>query len=882
MIGMPKTFGINLWRGISILIGIGIVIFGISYGELIGAVLAIAGGLWCGIFISTIQQNIAASNFNAEELARYKALEAEHRVTIALAQLTQIINVTLEPTQVFSFSLEHLAQVIPYDSATIFLAEDNNLEIAAHQGKASLDNLIGKTFEISESDIEYQVMNYQKALVLPNAQNTADWYNEGNTTMQTAHAWIGAPLVARGQSIGLLTLSKTEPGFYKNSDKEVVSSFAAQIATAVQNARLFDSLRHQALEMAVMADNMNEEKSKLDTIIRHIADGLVVTDAGGTIQMVNPAFEEIFSQPTARFGDGGPLGQIEELQRLISSALSDDERNSIVDFTLSNGRILKASSAAIQEDTRKLGVVTVLRDITREKEVDRMKSEFISTVSHELRTPLTSVLGFAQHISKIFDRNIIPKIEEDDKKGQRAIRHINEELDIIMAEGERLTRLINDVLDIAKMEAGKLEWQMSNISIEDVIRSAVASTSSLGRAKNLPIVVNIEENISPVWADYDRLIQVVTNLLSNAFKFTDEGQITVSAETINVSGDFSFDSDQAPSLKSGNWLLVSVQDTGIGIADEHIPYIFEKFKQVGNVLTDRPAGTGLGVPICKEIVDQHDGHIWIESELEVGTTFLFVLPLSSNSEPQPILQPEPQIEVNNQPVDIFDDREPGQRILVVDDEANIRSLLCNELNEAGYQVIEATDGLEALDRARQEKPDLIILDVMMPGLNGFDVTSVLKGDQSTVDIPILILSIVEDKEKGFRLGAEAYLTKPLDTEKLLNSIARLLHNHNDTEDGQRKVLVIDKSASVVEIIGNMLIENGYGIVDVSDEDHGLDKARQEKHDLIILNTPQPEDYDVLQQLKHELETTNTPIVVLTNTITPEEMTELVSRRIEDT
>jgi CheY-like chemotaxis protein len=273
--------------------------------------------------------------------------------------------------------------------------------------------------------------------------------------------------------------------------------------------------------------------------------------------------------------------------------------------------------------------------------------------------------------------------------------------------------------------------------------------------------------------------------LSNAIKFTERGQIWVEAKTSPVV--------TGRPLADGSWLTVSIRDTGGGIAPEHLPYVFEKFRQVGDVLTDRPAGTGLGLPICQEIVAQHGGHIWVESEVGQGSNFSFALPLNRGATPTPGLPAE----IRGQVFDTLREDETGQLILVVDDEDNIRNLLCHELSEAGYQVIEAADGLEALKRARQEKPDLILLDVMMPGLSGFDVTSVLKGDQSTVNIPILILSIVEDKERGFRRGAEEYLTKPLDVNKLLETIARLL-DPSEPKGKRKKVLVIIEDSAVIE------------------------------------------------------------------------------------
>lgn len=862
--------------GLALLIGGAAAIFQAD-AALIGLLIAVAGSWLVGFQVAKF----------FEKLAPPKALleleEQEPQVTTTLARLTRLVNSTLEINQVLNLSLEQLARVLAYDAAYILLHEETQLRIAAYRGPADSEARVGYSFPLNKNQILRQVLSEQQPRLIEDTRTFGRWPYDRAEAAPVPRSWLGAPLLVRDESIGLLIIEKNEPNFYDNKDELLAMTFADQIATAVQNAQLFDSLRHKALEVAVMADNLAEEKSKLDVIIRHIADGLVVTDAEGTIQLVNPAFEQMLSRPTTTLADRS-LTHIEEIQRLIAEVLANQEQVVMVDIPLSDGRILKASSALIQEEKRMLGVVTVLRDVTREREVDRMKSEFISTVSHELRTPLTSVLGFARHINKIFKKDVATKVPENDRKGQRAVKYINEELEIIINEGERLTRLINDVLDIAKMEAGKLEWHMAEVSIEEIIQQAVTATSALARAKNLPIQLELKEHLPTVWADADRLIQVVTNLLSNAIKFTDRGQVIVRAQRLHISdngtitplGFNSLRSQYTALLQPGHWLAVSVEDTGIGISDENLPYVFEKFKQVGDVLTNRPEGTGLGIPICKEIVEQHGGRIWADSQLNAGSTFTFALPLEPEAMPKP-LAPEM---MRRRVADTLGNGKRGQLILVVDDEVNIRSLLRQELSEAGYQVIEAIDGLEALTKARQEKPDLIILDVMMPGLNGFDVTSILKSDQATLHIPILILSIVEDRERGFRLGAEDYLTKPLETDRLLHSIGALLERARRGES-HRKVLVIDEDVTMLTTISNLLEQRGCEVIGAHNSLDGLKKAEREKPDLIVLNTPvlKMNNHEILNALRHESGMRDAPVIMLTNTISPEEVADILEQSL---
>jgi signal transduction histidine kinase len=241
------------------------------------------------------------------------------------------------------------------------------------------------------------------------------------------------------------------------------------------------------------------------------------------------------------------------------------------------------------------------------------KSAFLNSVSHELRTPLTSVLGFAHIIQKRLEEHVFPAVRRDDAKAQRVIEQVRTNIDIIISEGERLTTLINNLLDLAKIEAGEIDWRMQALDIADVIDHALAATAALFEQKNLRVVRDIADALPPIVGDHDRLIQVLINLLSNAVKFTASGSVTCRA------------------AYDGGEIVVSVIDTGIGIAAPDQTTIFEKFRQVGDTLTGKPQGTGLGLPICKEIVEHHHGRIWIKSEgvPGKGSTFGFALPIAA-------------------------------------------------------------------------------------------------------------------------------------------------------------------------------------------------------------------------------------------------------------
>ncbi len=470
----------------------------------------------------------------------------------------------------------------------------------------------------------------------------------------------------------------------------------------------------------------------------------------------------------------------------------------------------------------------------RLRELDKLKSDFISTVSHELRTPLTSILGFAKIITKKYNEGIVPQVMSQDKKVLRTVKQVRDNLGIIVTEGERLTKLINDVLDLAKMESGRVEWNIEALSLEEIVDRALSATSSLFQDKGLEVIRDIEENLPVVKGDRDRLIQVIINLLSNAVKFTEKGLVACQVR------------------REGGQIRVIVKDTGEGIAPEDLEKVFEKFQQVGDTLVSKPEGTGLGLSICQQIVEHHGGKIWAESQPGQGSTFSFSLPLEEDmleglSSPRTIsfqglvkqLQEQASPHLSGRHI------QQGGHILVVDDDNSIRELLRQELEAAGYQVSEARDGLEALHMVKKDLPGLVILDIMMPGMSGFDTAAMLKNDPLTMDVPILILSIIEDRERGFRIGVDRYLTKPVATDILLGEVEALLSKGGSS----KKVMVIDEDLSSLEILGEVLENRGYKVVRANNGRDSIDQALQEKPEMIIIDALLSQREGILEALR---------------------------------
>ncbi len=501
-----------------------------------------------------------------------------------------------------------------------------------------------------------------------------------------------------------------------------------------------------------LEQRVQERTEQLNAIIDNLGDGLLVIDTAGMIMRSNPTLINMFNlhdqvlegQPCHRIFDA-------KLSQLIARNQIDPTQPLITNVGLANQGIGQALVTAVARDDAQIapggnfGSIVLIRDITAEKEIDQMKTDFISTVSHELRTPLTSVLGFTKLIQKKLERTILPAVHADTKKTQRAVRQVQENLNIIVSEGERLTSLINDVLDIAKIEAGEVEWHMQSTAIVDVIEQAIAAIFVLAQNVGLEIIRDIEPQLPTVMCDRNRLLQVLINLLSNAIKFTDRGSVTCRVR------------------RHKNQLVISVIDTGIGLSQDDLEKVFGKFKQVGTVMTDKPKGTGLGLPICRQIIERHGGRIWAESELGQGSTFSFTLPMGGVPETEAsqfnTLIPDPErghrLGVDRyltKPIDteillpelkgLLDQGPSNRKVLVIDSDIPTIDTLTDVLTSKGYTVTKATTGKDGIEKALALNPDMIIADSAIS--IQYDLVKTLRSANGLESVFIIMVDQSED------------------------------------------------------------------------------------------------------------------------------------------
>lgn len=478
---------------------------------------------------------------------------------------------------------------------------------------------------------------------------------------------------------------------------------------------------------------------------------------------------------------------------------------------------LERSRAELEEANSKL------------KELDLMKSEFLNTVSHELRTPLTSIKAFAEIL--------LDNVGEDPETQ-------TEFLEIINKESDRLTRLINNLLDLSRIEAGRMKWDRESLDLHEVVSTAVTSLRAAAEKKGLRLQVDIEEDL-PTVGDRDKLVQVVTNLLGNAIKFTSEG------------GEVKVVTARKDLLTA----RIEVRDSGVGIDPVFHESIFEKFSQVDSSETRDIKGSGLGLPIARSITEHHDGKLFVESELGKGANFIVELPLHVEGEvDETAAGDEPEFSL------LEAGFEPGQTVLVVDDEPSIRRFLRHILEVEGFLVMEARTGEDAVSIARREKPAIVLLDLVLPDIDGFEVLSRLKQHSTTRTIPVIILSIIEDEERCFRLGASDYLPKPIDRERLVDRVSRLIAaGPARCLNGHGHVLCVDDDDSVLKAVATILSSHGFEVDIARNGMDALEIAREKQPDLIILDLMMPgmSGHEVLLALKGNSGTAEIPVMILT-------------------
>ena len=454
------------------------------------------------------------------------------------------------------------------------------------------------------------------------------------------------------------------------------------------------------------------------------------------------------------------------------------------------------------------------------EEAARLKSEFLANFSHEIRTPLNGILGYCDLVLR--------------EEGSRLTPHGRRDLNVIKSNAKTLLALINDILDLSKIEAGRVDVVREEVDLGDVAEECVATVRELLKGKDVVVGCNIQKECQTIFTDSLKIRQVLLNLLSNAAKFTDSGEIIVEA------------------VAQGSTLVLAVEDTGAGIPPNQLDHIFEKFRQVDGTSTRKVGGTGLGLAIVREVSRILGGRVDVVSTLGRGSKFTVTLPNAFDPEGIGTVMPRTgERKLASAPAG------EAPLVLIIDDDPMIVALLEGELEKEGFRVMAESDGVSGLQAVRRHRPAAVVLDIHLPRLDGWSALSEMKNDPATSHIPVLIISVEEARGRGFSFGACDFLVKPFDPERLVDVVKRNLRDAGGT------VLVVDDEPHARELVTRNLRSAGFSCHEAQDGEDALLKTRVIKPSLMVLDLTMPrmDGFEVLAHLRNE--GTNIPVIVLT-------------------
>jgi len=465
---------------------------------------------------------------------------------------------------------------------------------------------------------------------------------------------------------------------------------------------------------------------------------------------------------------------------------------------------------------------------------NRAKSRFLANMSHELRTPMNAIIGYSEML-----------LEDAEDEGNEAVAS---DLEKIRGSGKHLLALINDVLDLSKIEAGKADLHLESFEIAPMIDEVVATIDSVIRKKENTLRVEVDGSLTTMRADLTKVRQALFNLLSNAAKFTERGVISLAATGETVDG--------------ADWVRFAVSDSGVGVAAGKLEHIFDEFSQADDSTTRDFGGTGLGLAITRRFCQMMGGDISVVSTLGEGSTFTMRLP--SRVQLAPLAQQEEGTPRVQGP-------EEGPTVLVIDDDPNTLDLLGRTLAASGFRAVTAGGGEEGLELARSLKPSAITLDVIMPGLDGWAVLRQLKNDPETRDIPIIMVTMTDDRDMGYALGATEFLTKPIQRDQLV----RLLERHSS--DPAAGVLVVDDNPEVRAMVRRVLEREGWRVDEAENGRVALERLAVSSPSLILLDLMMPvmDGFEFVMEMRRMEAARSIPIVV----VTAKDLTEEDRRRL---
>ncbi len=638
------------------------------------------------------------------------------------------------------------------------------------------------------------------------------------------HSVMAAPLLIGHRLVGVFACTHDDPARrFGPDDIRLLNLFAPQAAVAIENARLYTAAQRQ--------------KQYFEELVLNSPVAVVTLDTKHNIVSCNPAFERLYGY-SQREVEGRNLDELISMEGARSEAIAITQhvlqegamrsigRRRRRDGTTVDVEVLGVPVRVEGELVGLMGLYHDISELTRARqeaeEANSAKSQFLANMSHELRTPLNAIIGYSEML--------------EEEVAELGHQELAPDLQKIRSAGKHLLSLINDILDLSKIEAGKTELYLEDFEVAEVVADVVTTIRPLVDKNGNQLVVRAEAP-GVMRADLTKVRQMLLNLLSNACKFTERGTITLEVErTSDVPGN--------PELR------FHVSDSGIGMTPAQMAKLFEAFSQAEASTSRKYGGTGLGLTISRRFAQMMGGDVTVASEPGRGSTFTIRLPAETPA-PTPVdAVPRP-----GRP----DAGGAAGTVLVIDDNAEARDLLRRLLEDEGFTVVEAAGGEAGLAAARERHPDAITLDVLMPGMDGWMVLAALKADPELAGIPVLMITILDDRGLGFALGAAEYVSKPIDREKLRRLLARY------RRDGARNALVIEDDPGTRELLRRMLEADGWTVGEAENGRAGLEALAVRIPALILLDLMMPvmDGCQFAAQLRKNAAWREIPVIVIT-------------------
>ncbi|HET7248603.1 MAG TPA: GAF domain-containing protein, partial [Gemmatimonadales bacterium] len=750
------------------------------------------------------QAAIAIENARLFTVERERSQEQE-----AVLDTMQDLSGELELSKVLARVLQRAVELLGVTGGELATYDESRNDLVIVASYRLETDAVGTRMALGEGAMG-TVARTHEPLIIPRYQ---EWEgHSGKYEQSSIQSVMAGPLLIGTRLVGAIASVHADPTReFGESDLRRLMMFAPQAAIAIENARLYSAAQQQ-----------------FEVLVRSNPVAIVNIGVDNHIRSCNPAFEKLFGY-TEEEVKGKNLdalvtteGTLAEAQAYTVQALQQGRATS------GTGRRRRKDGTVIDVEVltipvtvggEQVGMMALYHDITelltarREAEAaNETKSRFLASTSHELRTPLNAIIGYSEMLQE--------QVAEDGHEDYAA------DLGKIHSAGQHLLAVINDILDLSKIEAGKMELYLETVAVRPLVDDVATTVQPLIAKRGNRFELVAAADLGTIRADATRVRQVLLNLLSNASKFTADGVIALAVG------------------RDDGHLTFRVSDTGIGMTAEQLGRLFEAFAQAEASTASKYGGTGLGLAISRRLCQMMGGDIAVQSEPGKGSTFTVRLPLAAVAEQRSWLP---------------DGRPVRGTVLVVDDDPGVRNLLGRFLSREGFRVETAADGETGLRLARELVPTIITLDVVMPGMDGWAVLASLKGDPALAAIPVVILSIIDEKPMGFALGVSAYLTKPIDRKGL----AAVLIKYAPTS-ATRSVLVVEDDAATRATLRRTLEQHGWEVDEAVNGRMALERIAERLPALVLLDLVMPEmdGFEFLEGLRRR-SVPPVPVVVIT-------------------